>query len=159
MRSTIHRRTAYLLLTFVLLAAGCVPTEATRHDRRHPGPHRTSSRAERTMRVRIARDADRYVRELDRHLRLNARQEQRLAHVLADRAYDRVHRTRARDRDRAYPFPRRHNDRYTRDWWHQMDRSIERALSHRQRAVYRDLVRDRYERGRPRGNARGHHGH
>lgn len=161
MTTTTHRFVLPLLL-FVgigVIASGCMPVGATtRNERRYPDSRRAPSRAERVIYTRVANDADRYVRTLDRSLRLNRRQEQRIVEMLSDRAYDRVRRTRTRDRDRAYPFPRRFDDRATRDWWRDADRGIERELNRRQRAVYRDLVREyerRADRNQPRSNGRG----
>jgi hypothetical protein len=114
---------------------------------------------DRAVRGQIARDADRYVRRLDRALRLDRRQERRIKQILSERTYDRVRRTRARDWERAYPFPRSER-RATRDWWDRTDRKIARVLDRRQRARYRALVYDRYDRRghRPRGSVRGGRG-
>ena len=148
-----------LLVGASLLAAGCVPigTQTTRNDRRYPDTRRTSTRAERVIYSRVSQDANRYVRSLDRALRLDRRQEQRITQLLTDRAYDRVRRVRSRDRDRAYPFPRRAAERSTQAWWRDADRRIERELDRRQRRVYKDIIRE-YERSARRDdrNRRGH---
>jgi hypothetical protein len=138
-----------LVLGVSLIAAGCVPlgTQTTRNDSRYPDTRRASTRAERVIHSRVSRDANRFVQSLDRVLRLNRRQEDRIARLLTDRAYDRVRRVRrvrSRDQNRAYPFPRRtaeRAERSTRDWWRDADKRIERELDRRQRRVYRDIIR------------------
>ena len=102
--------------------------------------------------VRVRRDVNRYVRDVDRAVRLDRSQERRIADRLEDRAYrylDRRDRRDDRDR-RAYPFPRSQRaSREVRDWWRGVDRDVERELSRRQRDDYRRFVRrfdDRYER-------------
>lgn len=162
MVSAIHRRSSLVVFMLSLLAAGCVPLQtAQRHERypRRPPPRAERVVVDRAVRGQIARDATHYVRRLDRALRLNRRQERRIKQLLADRAYDRVRRTRARNWERAYPFPRteRSATRAIRDWWKKTDRQILRVLNRRQRTYYRDLVRNRYDhrRNRPRGHHRG----
>lgn len=159
MPSRAYRRPVLFLFVFSLLSAGCVPIGTTQRSERYP--RRPPARIEhgvvdRAFRGRIARDADQYVRRLDRVLRLNRRQERRIHQILSDRAYDRIRRVRARDWERVYPFPRSER-RATRDWWEQTDRRIARVLNRRQRARYADLVIDRYDyrRNRPRGHQRG----
>lgn len=155
-------RPLLFVLGFGLLAAGCMPLgfPTRSSDSRYPDSRRAPSRTEAAVYARVSNDADRYVRGLDRALRLDRRQERRLHDLLTDRAYDRVRRTHARDRNRAYPFPRRAGDRYNRSWWRSTDRQIERVLDRRQKRVHRDLVRGRDDRGhgnRGRGNrGRGH---
>ena len=168
------------LLVFVAagaLAAGCTPTGATRYpDSRYPDSRRPDARypdrypdsrrypdARRTspaVYARVTSDADRYVRSLDRRLRLDRRQERLIRDLLADRAYDRVARRSRRDAERYYPFPRRAEDRRNRDWWRSTDRKIERVLDRRQRRIYRDMLQDRERAHRARGHknqkGRGH---
>lgn len=141
-----------LLVGGSLLASGCVPlgTQTRRDDRRYPDPRRTT-RGEAVIYTRISQDANRYVRSLDRTLRLNRRQEQRISQLLADRAYDQVRRTRARER--AYPFPRRAADRATEKWWRSADKRIARELNRQQKRVYKDIARD-YERSARRDDRR-----
>lgn len=148
MSATISRTSFLLLFAFGLLAAGCLPTNTVRHDRRVPEGRHASHRTDRRANAQLARDARHHVRELDRVLRLDRRQERRIEHLLTDRASDRLRRTRARDWQRANPFPRRFDDRATRDWWHHTDKRIERELDRRQRRVYRDLVRYAEQRAR-----------
>lgn len=138
------------------LTAGCMPLGTTRYpdsrrpDARYPDTRRypdaqrypDTRTAQRAIYTRAARDADRYVRALDREIGLDRRQERRIRDLLADRAYDRVARKARRDRDRYYPFPRRAADRRNRSWWSNTDRKIERLLDRRQRHAYRDVVRD-----------------
>lgn len=163
------------LLLFVgagALATGCTPTGAARYpdsrrpDARYPdtrrypdarrypdtrrAPGTRGSRA--AVYTRVAGDADRYVRTLDRQLRLDRQQERRIHNLLTDRAYDRVARKSSRDRERYYPFPRRAEDRRNSDWWRSTDRQIERVLNRRQRQAYRDVVR---AQDRTRGSVRG----
>lgn len=152
MLSVFSRRPILFLFALGLVATGCVPIHSTQRSDRYP--RRPPTRVERVavdraVRARIARDADRYVRRLDRVLRLNRRQEQRIHRLLAERAYDRVRRTRARNWERAYPFPRSER-RATRDWWAKTDRRIARVLNRRQRARYADLFYDRYDHRRDR---------
>ena len=158
MLSAIHRHPLLFLLTLGFVMAGCVPIHTTQRDDRYPRrpPARIDNVVvDRAFRGRIAHDADRYVRRLDRMLRLNRRQEQRIHRILSERTYERVRRTRARDWERVYPFPRSER-RATRDWWVQTDRRIARVLNRRQRARYADLFYDRYDRrDRPRGHHRG----
>ena len=148
-------RPLLFVLGFGLLAAGCMPLGiSTRSsDSRYPDSRRAPSRTEAAVYTRVANDAGRYVRDLDRALRLDRRQERRLHDLLTDRAYDRVRRTHARDRNRAYPFPRRAGDRFNRSWWRSTDRQVERVLDRRQQRIYRDLVRDDRGRGH---RGRGH---
>ncbi|MEM1044137.1 MAG: hypothetical protein AAGI91_16120 [Bacteroidota bacterium] len=147
-----------LFLVFGLAAAGCVPGSATvRYDHRGPAARHALPRAEHRARARVSRDARRHVRELDRVLRLDRRQERRIALLLTDRAVDRLRRTSPRNWSRANPFPRRYADRSTWAWWHRTDRRIERELDVRQRRLYREVVRrseyrarrqaDRYDDG------------
>lgn len=146
-----------LLVGISLIAAGCVPlgTQTTRNDRRYPDTRGTSTRAERVIYSRVSQDANRYVRSLDRALRLNRQQEDRITRLLADRAYDQVRRSR--DRNRAYPFPRRADDRATEKWWRDADKRIERELNRQQKRVYKDMTRQ-YERSARRDNRdRGRH--
>ena len=160
MLSAIYCRSILVLFALSLLAAGCVPLQPTQRSERYPRrpPPRTERVAvDRAVRGQIARDADRYVRSLDRALRLDRRQEQRIARILSERTYDLVRHTRARDWERAYPFPRSER-RATRDWWNRTDRRIARVLDRRQRARYEALVYDRYDRHRPRGSVRGGRG-
>ena len=158
-----YRLTLSLLLLFgaSLVAAGCVPlgVENPRTDRRYPDARypdtRRSTRTERVIYSRASSDANRYVRSIDRRLRLDRRQEERISRLLADRAYDQVRRTNARDR--AYPFPRRAADRATEKWWRDADRRIERELNRQQKRVYKDMTRE-YERSARRDDRnRGRH--
>jgi hypothetical protein len=159
MPSAIYRRPVLLVFVLSLLAAGCIPIQSTQRDDRYPRrpPARIDNVVvDRAFRGRIAHDAPRYGRRLDRVLRLNRRQEQRIHRILSERAYDRVRHARARDWERVYPFPRSER-RATRDWWIRTDRRIARELNRRQRARYADLFYDRYDRrrDRPRGHHRG----
>ena len=125
-------------------------------DSRYPDTRRApdARRAAAAVHARTARDAERYVEALDRRLRLNRRQERRIHRLLTDRAFDRVARHRGRDAARAYPFPRRVEDRHNRSWWRSTDRQVERHLNGHQRRAYRDYVRA-YERGQRHDNRRG----
>ena len=151
-----------LLVGASLIAAGCAPLgiENRRDDRRYPDARypdsrRTTTRAEQVIYSRVSQDANRYVRSLDRTLRLDRRQEQRIAQLLTDRAYDDVRRSR--DRNRAYPFPRRAADRATEKWWRNADKRIERELNRQQKRVYKDMTRQ-YERSARRDDRnRGRH--
>lgn len=100
----------------------------------------------------VRRDVDRYLRDVDRAVRLDRRQEQEIGRILEDRAYDFTRRGRY-DRDRYVdsPFPRgRTSSREVERWWDDTDRAIERRLQRRQRDDYREFVRryDRYDDGR-----------
>ncbi len=152
MPSSISRSLLLLTFGFGLLTAGCAPTGPTvRYDRRVPDARHASHRAPSRVYARVSRDAHRYVRDLDRTLRLDRRQEARIEHLLTDRAID--HLRRSRSPRYANLFPRRYDDRATRDWWHHADKRIERELNRRQRHAYRDLVR--YETQRARRDPRG----
>ncbi len=130
-------------LAFGLLAAGCLPTASTvRYDRRVPTARHAAHRAPSRPDARAAHDARRYVRDLDRTLRLDWRQEDRIERLLTERATEYLRYSRVP----ASPFPRRYDDRATRAWWRDTDRRIERELDHRQRRAYRDLVRHRDHR-------------
>lgn len=171
----VRLRHLVLLLVAAGFAAGCAPLGATGYPDRYPDRRRapearypvptrppdprTSRRADPRAYVRANRDAARYVRQLDRHLRLDRRQERRIQRFLADRAYERVTRKARRDRERYYPFPRQARDRANESWWKKTDRRIERVLSRQQRRMYRDLVRDyrrshRYDRRQDRHRKR-----
>ena len=155
-----------LLVGAGLIASGCLPLgiEDPRTDRRYPDSRypdrypdsrypdsRRTSRAERVVYSRVSNDADRYVRSIDRALRLDRRQEQRIARLLSDRAFREVRSKRSRDV--AYPFPRRAADRATAKWWRDADRRIERELDRRQRRIYKDMTRQ-YERSARRDDRR-----
>ena len=106
---------------------------------------------------------------LDRHLRLDRRQQQRIQRVLGERTYRLLDRTRPRDHAYVYPFPRRQDRRYedapTDRWWRSVDSEIEHTLTRRQREAYRTLTRRyddryyrddrRYEGGKNKGTHRG----
>lgn len=92
----------------------------------------------------VRRDVDDYLRDVDRAVRLDRRQEQEIGRVLEDRAYD-FERRSGRDRYAESPFPRgRSASRDVERWWDDTDRAIERRLERRQRDAYRDFVR-RYD--------------
>ena len=91
----------------------------------------------------VRRGADRYLRDVDRAVRLDRRQEQDIGRLLEDRAYDFTRRG-GYDRDRyaESPFPRgRDASREVERWWDDTDRAIERRLDRRQRDEYRRFVR------------------
>ena len=74
---------------------------------------------------RVQRDADDYLRDVDRAVRLDGRQERQVRDILVTRA------SRVSSRD--YPFPRgRATSRAAADWWRGTDERIERILSDRQ---------------------------
>ena len=82
---------------------------------------------------RADRDASDYVRDVDRAVRLDGRQERQVRDIVQYRA------SRVDDRDS--PFPRgRSSSRAVETWWRDTDRQIERLLSDRQRDDYRDFV-------------------
>ena len=93
---------------------------------------------------RVDRDASDYVRDVDRAVRLDGRQERQVRDIVQYRA------SRVNDRD--YPFPRgRATSRAAETWWRDTDRRIERLLSDRQRDDYGDFVArydDRRDRDR-----------
>ena len=92
---------------------------------------------------RVQRDADAYLRDLDRAVRLDGRQERQVRDILVSRA------SRVASRD--YPFPRgRATSRAADDWWRSTDDRIERLLSDRQLDDYWDFV-DRYDSRRSSG--------
>lgn len=99
----------------------------------------------------VRRDVDRYLRDVDRAVRLDRRQEQDIGRLLEDRAYDFTRRGRS-DRYYETPFPRgRDASREVQRWWNDTDRAIERRLDRRQRDDYRRFVRrfdDRRSRDR-----------
>ena len=90
--------------------------------------------------ARVQRDAQDYVRDMDREVRLETQQRRQIESLLTSRA--------ARVTSRDYPFPReRATSRTAEDWWAETDRQIERQLTSRQRDAYRDFVyriEDRY---------------
>ena len=83
---------------------------------------------------RVRRDARDYVNYIDRHLRISEREERQIVRLIEDRTYRLLDRTRVRDHDRVYPFPRRGNR--ARGFWNQIDRDIDRILDRRYREPY-----------------------
>lgn len=122
-----------------------------------PPPARTVSTREAR---RVQSDARRYANDLRRPLRLDRRQQAAIERILTDRAVQTLDRTRARDREAVYPFPRRaaERNRTVQRWWRDSDRAIERVLDRDQRRAYQNYVRaQERNRGNDRGN-RGRHG-
>jgi len=132
-----------LLFTFVAVSlSGCVGLglDDLYRDVERWDPRTSDSRTDRYDRD-VRRDVDRYLRDVDRAVRLDRRQEQEIGRILEDRAYD---FTRRYDRDRYVesPFPRdRVSSREAERWWDDTDRAIERRLERRQRDAYREFVR------------------
>lgn len=163
------------LLVLAVVAAGCATTVYdTRYpdrrypDRRQPDTRRVDHRTSRYYQ-HVEGDVRAYVRTLDRHLRLDRRQQQRIQRLLGERTYRLLDRTRPREHARVYPFPRRTDHRYrdtaTERWWRTLDAQIERTLDRRQRDAYRSITRRyddryyrdgrRYDEGKNRGSNRG----
>ena len=158
--------TLFSLFGVFLLAAGCAGSYGQGvavYDTRVPDYRRADY--DRSYAHRVDRDVRAYVRTLDRYVRLNRRQQRRISHLLAERTYRLLDRTRPRDLAYVYPFPRHDSYRQGRAverWWRGVDRHIERQLTRRQRAEYRRLVRryeDRYYRYDGPGKKKGHSRH
>lgn len=161
------RRSTLLSLGLAGLLAftGALPAEAQRYTTPHygssdyrPGDYnydRYGARGSREWRS-VNRDVQRYVRELDRELRLTDRQAWRIGDILQRRAYKLLEESRTRNTRRIYPFPRRlRSDRYANRtiayFWRDADQRIERVLQGRQVREYRYLTgRTRYRDGRGR---------
>ncbi|MGB3542134.1 hypothetical protein [Rubrivirga sp.] len=132
-----------LLLALAASLVGCVGLEELyRQADRFPTDRRYDERGYDN------RGVDRYVREVDRAVRLDRRQEERVRDVLYDRSYrfeDRYRRSRVES-----PFPRRARaSREVDRFWNDTDRAIERQLRGRQRREYRRFTQ-RFERDRDR---------
>ncbi|MEM1116868.1 MAG: hypothetical protein AAGJ11_10215 [Bacteroidota bacterium] len=130
---------ALSLLVVAAALAGCVSFDQLyREAERQSGRWFPDSRRANVSEIR--RDVRDYVRDVDRAVRLDARQAERIERRLEDRTYDLL--TRRRDYGAsAYPFPReRRASREVRDWWRATDRDIERELGDRQRRDYRRFV-------------------
>ncbi|MEL6615156.1 MAG: hypothetical protein AAFQ43_05435 [Bacteroidota bacterium] len=162
-----RRSTLFSLgLAGLIALAGSAPAEAQRPSSPHYGAYdyrpgdyqysnRYGARGSREWR-RVERDVRRYVRSLDRELRLTERQAWRIGDILERRAYKLLSESRTRNTSRIYPFPRRfRSDRYANRtiayFWRDADRRIERVLQGRQLREYRYLTgrtRHRGNRGR-----------
>lgn len=130
------RRYAPLLLitTLGLSIAGCAAYAADDIIR---GP--SSDR----HRIRLDRDVRRYVRTVDRQVRLDRRQERAVDRLLRDHSYRLLERTHPADRQYVYPFPRSHYrtmNSAQREFWRDVDRRIERSLTRGQTRRYRNAV-------------------
>lgn len=132
----------FVLLLLAGLAAGCATfDDLYREVERYPDDVYRDSRYPDPNHNEVRRDVQRYVRDVDRAVRLDSRQERRLEDLLEDRTYRTLERDRY-DRRSAYPFPRsRRPSREVERWWRDTDRAIERTLSRRQRDEYRRFVR------------------
>lgn len=128
------------VVAVALLASGCTAyTYSDIFDAAVYGPHRSRNYD------RVHDDARRHVRYLDRELRLDRRQAERIHRILVDRTYRLLDQTRPRDHRYVYPFPRRFDrdqPSVTRRWWARTDRSVASVLSRRQKEWYREMVRD-----------------
>ena len=96
----------------------------------------------------LRRGVDRYVRDVDRAVRLSNRQERRVRDVLYDRA-DRYAYRGGRYADDPFPRSRRASREADR-FWRDADRAIERELDRRQRDRYRRFTRRFEDRSRDR---------
>ena len=131
----------FLLAVLAVSVAGCSSIDDLYRQAERAGSRTTDGRYSDSRDLR--RDVDRYVRSVDRAVRLDRRQERRVFELLEDRAYRYASRGRYdRDRRAASPFPR--TARPSRDaerFWRDADRRIERVLDRRQRDRYRDFTR------------------
>lgn len=134
-----------VLLLLAGLVAGCATLDDLyREAERYPDDVYRDSRYPDRNDNEVRRDVQRYVRDVDRAVRLDSRQERRLEDLLEDRTYRLLERDRY-DRRSVYPLPRsRRPSREVERWWRDADRAIERTLSRRQRDEYRRFVR-RYD--------------
>lgn len=132
--------------TLVLVGIGCSTSygQGTVYDRRVPD-YRRGDRHQSRYYDRVHHDVREYVRIMDRRLRLDPRQQQRIHHLLDDRAERLLDRTHPRDHAYVYPFPRRLDNRrqnqHLERWWLDADRQIERQLDRYQRDEYRYMTR------------------
>ena len=96
------------LATLVLVGIGCSTTygQGTVYDRRVPD-YRRGDRHQSRYYDRLHHDVREYVQVMDRRLRLDQRQQQRIHRLLDDRAGRLLDRTHPRDHAYVYPFPRR----------------------------------------------------
>jgi hypothetical protein len=140
----------FLLALTAVSLSGCVGLEDLYREVERYDPRYENYPDSRTDRYGsdVRRDVDRYLRDVDRAVRLDPRQERDLGRLLEDRAYDFSRRGRydrdRYDRDRYVdsPFPRsRNSSREVQRWWSDTDRAIERRLDRRQRDAYRRFVR------------------
>ena len=83
---------------------------------------------------RVEHDARAYADGLDRYLRISNREERAVREVLEYRTYELLERTRVRDHDRVYPFPRRRGR--AERFWALADRDIQRILDRRYHEPY-----------------------
>ena len=147
----------FLFAALALFVSGCGSLDDIYRQNDRYGHRTADSRASNEVR----RDVGRYVREVDRAVRLDRRQERQIFELLEDRAYRAATRGRAdRNRRDAYPFPRSARpSREAERFWRDADRRIERVLDRRQRDRYRDFT-DRFERRdrRDRRDRRGRRG-
>ena len=153
-------RLALTLLTLAVVAVGCStgygqgPIYDRRYpdDRRYPNERRYPDDRRSGYYNRVQHDVNEYVRHLDRNLRLERRQAQRIQRLLDERTVRLLERTRPYDHRRVYPFPRRtdrRQDPVVDRWWRDTDRQLERQLDRWQRDEYRYMTRqyeDRYRR-------------
>lgn len=146
-----------ILLALAASLTGCVGLEELyRQGERLPSERRSGDRGydNRGYDGRgDTRGADRYLNDLDRAVRLDRRQEERVRELL----YDRVYRFEDRSRGGRYesPFPRRARpSREVDRFWRDTDRAIERQLNRGQRRDYERFT-DRYRRDRDRRDDRG----
>lgn len=133
-----------LLLVAMLVLSGCAVYGADIMHRR-PAPERAAGPSPN----RVERDVRAYVRHLDRELKLNRRQERSIERVLLDRTDHLMRTTRAPERNRVYPFPRRYDEysnRGTMRFWQLADRDVERVLTRRQVADFRRMTDGRDHR-------------
>jgi hypothetical protein len=142
-------RSSFLLLLVAGVVAGCAPTGVgvrypTERVIQRPAST-TSAPAARSAALyrRADSDAQRYVREVDRAVRLSRHQQRELRVLLHERTHHLLDRTRPVDHALVYPFPRRagERERTVRRFWQDTDRAIERTLSSSPRRAYRDWVR------------------
>ena len=94
----------------------------------------------------VERDANAYVNDLDRYLRISNREERAIRDLLVRRTYQLLDQTSYGRQGGVYPFPRRAGR--ARSWWSQVDRDIERILDRRYHEPYRYYNRygaDRYQ--------------
>ncbi len=125
-----------------------LPRRAPTYDDRYDDYRRSSEYR------RVSSDAAEYARYVERNLRSG--HESAIRQIVARRAEDLLQRTRTRDHNRVYPFPRRNGQH--NGFWNAVDRDIQNRIGSRYADEYRYLVRngearyrDRYQNRSDRG--------